>query len=229
VIQPARRVAAFTLAALLAAAGLTACGEDDDTLTPSARGPANVSGQSTCVYIEVPAECQDSGVPAERWFKAPAEQPALAGNAQHRDESTDFLYQLFMFHVIYSAFFDSPYYVDRYVPAASRTVFVQHNTTFNNTYRAQEQQNRGRATYRTRSGKTVPGSKADPKKFAPPKNSGGDRGKTCNVIALDLAGQLRAPKPPAPRPARPAPKAPKPANKGVGGDRGNGGKAQHGC
>lgn len=217
-----KRLTALTASAVLVLATLTACGSSDDNLTPSARGPQNVSGQSTCVWIDSPAECQDSGVPPERWFQSPQTQPA-ASNAGFHDD--DFLMQLFMWHVIYSDWFSSPGYYDRYVPVARRTVYVTHVTTFNATYHVQEQSARSRATYRTSSGKTVTGNKVDPKKFAPPKNNGGDRTKTCNLFGLEL---LSPPKPPVPRPARPAVPAPK-KNTGVGGDRNKGGANQHGC
>lgn len=132
--------------------------------------------------------------------------------------------QLFMWHVIYSDWYSSPGYYDRYVPVARRTVYVTHVTTFNTTYHNVEVQNRSRATYRTSSGKTVPGNNVNTKKFAPPKNNGGDRTKVCNQFGLEL----QAPRPPAPpRPARPV--APPKKNPGVGGDRGKGGANQHGC
>jgi hypothetical protein len=219
-----KKVATLALSGALALGCLTACGGDDDTITPSARGPANVSGQSTCVYIEAPEECKDSGVPVERWFLAPAEQPAASNAGFHDDGTSSFLMQVFMWHVIYSTWFSSPAYYDHYVPASYRTVYVQHNTTFINHYSTQIKQNSGKASYRNSKGKPVPANKVNPKKFAPPKNNGGDRGKTCNAIVLDL--RLHAPS--VPKPPAPKPNAPK-NNKGGGGDRGRGGKAQHGC
>jgi len=215
------RLAAVLAAAVLGSSLLAGCGNDsDNTLTPATRGPVNVSGQSTCVYIEVPAECEDSGVPSDRWFKAPDEQPPASNRGFHDDGHDDLLYQMFMFHVIYSAFYSSPYYVDHYVPVTYRDGYTKRNTAFGTRYQTQIRDNRSKATYRTASGKTVPGSKVDPKRFAPPKNAGGDRGKMCKVLVLEV----RAPGVPKP----PAPKAPAP-NKGGGGDRGKGGGAQHGC
>src|ERR1700755_1483399 len=106
------RITALALAVCLTLAG---CGSGgDDSMSPASRGPANVSGQSTCVYIDSPAECKDSDVPEERWFQAPAEQPP-----QGSYPNSSFMQDLFMFHVLYSAWFSSPYYIDHYVPAAS--------------------------------------------------------------------------------------------------------------
>jgi hypothetical protein len=236
-----KKLIALTVTGALALGGVTACGShDDDTVAPSARGPANVSGQSTCVYIEVPEECRDSDVPVERWFQAPAEQPAANNAGFHDDGTSSFLMQVFMWHVIYSTWFSSPYYVDRYVPRNYRTVYVQHNTTFVNHYSMQIKRNSGKASYRNSKGKAVPANKVDPKKFAPPRNSGGDRGTNCDAISLSLVlHDLRTPKPkaPAPKPKAPAPKPKASASptasaskaSGNGGDRGNGGRAQHGC
>lgn len=209
--------------AVLLAAALTlsaaACGNDDG-VQPNTRGPVNVSGQSTCVYIESPAECDDSGVPAERWFQAPTDQPE-----QRASDHSSFLMDLWMWHIIYSTFYSSPYYIDNRVPVASRTVYVEHVHTFDSRYAPQIKTNQAKGTYRTRSGKTVPFSKVKQKKFSAPKNNGGDRSKTCGFL---IAGELRATaKPAQPKPAQPKPATPK--NNGVGGDRNNGGKNQHGC
>lgn len=224
-----KKLIALAVAGALAVCGLTACGSDDDTVAPSARGPANVSGQSTCVYIEAADECKDSGVPVERWFQAPAEQPAASNAGFHDDGTSTFLMQVFMWHVIYSTWFSSPAYYDRYVPTSYRTAYVQHNTTFITHYSTQIKQNSGKASYRNSKGKPVPANKVNAKKFAPPRNNGGDRGTNCNAIVLDLTLHgPRIPRPPAPKPKAPAPNAPRKAP-GNGGDRGNGGKAQHGC
>lgn len=214
-----RTPVAVLLAATLAIA-LAACGDDDGGLRPDTRGPVNVSGQSTCVYIESPAECDDSGVPAERWFQAPNDQPEQRGS-----DHSSFLMDLWMWHIIYSSFYSSPYYIDNRVPATTRTVYVQHVHTFDGRYASQIKTYQPRGKYRTNSGKTVPYSKVNQKKFSAPKNNGGDRSKTCGFL---IAGELLAPpKPPAPKVNNPKPAAPK--NNGVGGDRNNGGKNQHGC
>lgn len=231
-----RRIPALLAAGALLSVTLTGCGDKgDDQLAPTTRGPTNVSGQSTCVYIDSPAECKDSDVPEERWFKAPDQEPVrTAGSNQ---DAGDFLLAMWAFHLMYSPWFSSPAYINHYVVVEHRTVYRSNVTAFNRTYASQERSYASRATYRTSTGNTVTGDKAATKQFqAPPpkpapKNNGGDRGaavKPCSFLIAVISkgggssggrsgGSVSRPRP---APAKPAP---------VGGDRGQGGGSQHGC
>jgi hypothetical protein len=238
-----RRAFAMSAVALMLATTVAACGSnDDDSVRPSTRGPQNNAGQATCVYIDSPAECEDSGVPAERWYQAPTQEPPRAAAG---DSAGSFLMQLFLFQMIYSRWFSSPAYVNHYVVVEHRDGYRTSRRAFDQRYAEQERTSSRQATYRTGSGKTVTGDKVDPAKFAPaaPKNAGGDRGKKlCNAFVVDnltrpgggsgggrggsSGGRSTShggsntggskPKPPAPK-------------QPVGGDRGKGGDSQHGC
>jgi hypothetical protein len=225
--------------ALMLATTLAACGSnDDDSIGPSTRGPQNNAGQATCVYIDSPAECKDSGVPEERWYRAPTEEPPRAAAG---DSTGSFLMQLFLFQMVYSRWFSSPAYVNRYVVIEHRDAYRTSRTAFDQRYADQERASSRQATYLTGSGKTVTGDEVDPKRFGPaaPKNAGGDRGKKlCNAFIVDSLSRpgggsggghgghstsRGGSNTGGSKPKPPAPKQP------VGGDRGKGGDSQHGC
>lgn len=219
-----RSFAAFATIGTLVVA-LAGCGgnKGDDELTPAERGPKNVSGQSTCVYIDSPAECKDSGVPEERWFKASDSEPQRTASQSNADH--DFLMQLFLYQMMYHTWYSSPMYTDRYVVVEHRASYRNRWSSFDRNYSSRYKAYEPKASYRnTRTGKTVPGNKVNSTRFkAPsPKNNGGDRGKkVCGFFTLDGLGKASPPRPTAPKPAPPKP--------GTGGDRGKGGTSQHGC
>lgn len=241
-----RKSLTTAVVAVVLVAQLAACGDsdDDDISAPKERGPQNVSGQSTCVYIDSPAECKDSGVPTERWFEAPDGEP------QRSDSNYDFLMQLFMWQMIYHTWFSSPMYRDTYVVVEHRNSYGDRWSRFDKSYGSRYKTYEKKAVYTTRSGKTVTGDKVKTTNFQKPpapKNGGGDRGKLCNAFTLDgltrgggggggssgggrssggsvsrsgTGSSVTKNTPPKPAPPKPAP---------VGGDRGKGGTSQHGC
>lgn len=162
----------------------SACGSDDDDLRPSAYGPT-VTGHATCAWVVSSDECKNSGVPEQYWYQMPQQQPAQ----YYPDHHDDLISQLFLWHLMYHAWFASPGYYNYYVPSSYRTTYV-HNyvTVFDNRYSSQEHTAERNATYKTSSGKTVRGDQANSKRFTG-KNNGGSRSNTnggCNAFTLPL-------------------------------------------
>lgn len=176
-----RRVAPVALAAALFG-GLSACGgsDDDSGMHPQARGPV-ISGHATCAYVATPDECSDSGVPPAYWYLLPQDQPAN----YHENDTSDFLSQLFLWHLMYHSFYASPFYYDHYVPVSYRTTYVtRYVTTFDRTYSSQESRAAPRATYVSGNGKRrVSGDKLDPNKINPKRNTGGNGSGKTNCFA----------------------------------------------
>lgn len=118
------------------AASATACGSaSPDTYAPAAYG---VPGH--CYYVQDPAEAlalEAAGLCPQGWV------PTLAP-----------LY----WQETYYSYYSSPAYVNVYVPARVRTVYVQRETSFGRTYRAAIATRSRTASYRSSSGKVVKGS-----------------------------------------------------------------------
>ena len=79
-------------------------------------------------------------------------------------------------HSRYADFYDSPDYYGRYVPAASRTVYVTHVHTFETAHSADITRQRPTATYRGSNGKSYTGSKVSAGSFGGGARSGGGGG-----------------------------------------------------
>ena len=116
-------------AALLAAGGLAACATDDTSYTPAAFGPPGY-----CYYLYSPYECygQHPGMP---------------------------LLMPLYWHQRYAAYYDSPAYVQHYVPSQYRSTATTSGRAFEQRYSSQIKAQASAATYRSSSGGTVSGSK----------------------------------------------------------------------
>ena len=133
------RTSAALTAVVTALIILAGCGQDDSqpvTYTPAAYG---IPGH--CYYVDDPAEAialrADGRCPAS-W--APTLMPVA-------------------WHERYYPYYDSPAYYGRYVPARSRTVFTQHETTFGHANKTVIAKSSKTGTYRSSAGGTVSGAK----------------------------------------------------------------------
>lgn len=136
------RAAVAVLITIGATLGLTGCGDGDVTYAPAAYG---IPGH--CYYVDSPVEAvalTAAGLCPASWT------PTLMPLAWHEQ---------------YYPYYSSPAYVTRYVPVASRTVYVQHQTTFGATYKTQIASATKTAVYKGSNGKTVPASGIGISKF----------------------------------------------------------------
>ena len=69
-------------------------------------------------------------------------------------------------HETYWGFYSPPAYYNVYVPAATRTVYISHETTFHTTYSSQIATASKTATYKGSNGKTVTGPNTAKLKFS---------------------------------------------------------------
>ena len=230
------RISVLLASMALIASALTACGSspsDEESFRPSSFGPT-IAGHPSCAYIEVREECKQSGVDPAYWYQMPRTQPAN----YNQNDTSDVLSALFLYHMIYSSWYSSPGYYDRYVPQASRKTYITNVRNYDSKYGAQEKAYSSRASYKSPSGTVVKGDKLDVTKLGTTKNNGGSRSNNCSMGApggsgvsqVELASFIVPAKGgggyrPAPRPA-PAQKnnAPKPAP-----NRNNGGTSRNPC
>jgi hypothetical protein len=165
------KIAGIAIASGMLLLGATACGGGDDGgYHPPGRGPV-IAGVATCAYVVTPAECSDSGVPSTYWYAMPGVQPA----GYNENDTSNFVYQMFLWHLMYHAFYGSPGYYDYHVPVSYRTTYVtRYVTTFDRAYSSQETRAQSRSTYVSGNGKKrVSGDKLDSRKVNPKSNSGG--------------------------------------------------------
>ncbi len=150
-MRPARILAA---ALALAAATLGAgCSRQ-----PVAYGPAAYGETGHCYYVDDPAEAialQVAGLCPSGWV--PTIMPVY-------------------WHARYAMFYDSPTYYNRYVPVATRTVYVTHVHTFETAHSSDITRQRASATYKGSNGKSYTGSKVSPGSFGGGARSGGGGG-----------------------------------------------------
>lgn len=164
-----KRVLSSLLLALAVAAPIVACGSDDDTATPAA---FQSNGTTYCAWVNTPHECDNSGLPV-----APAAMPMV--QPVQTDPNYHLLEDLFIYHMMYHAFFSSPMYYDSYIgPAWSRyphqtnivqinkTTYIHQSGTFDRTYKSQESGLASGAKYKTPSGKTYNGKTVPAKSFS---------------------------------------------------------------
>ncbi len=148
------RTAAGTAAAVIATAALAA-GCASAPPVPLTYAPAAYGVSGHCYYVDDPAEVvalQAAGLCPRTWV------PTLMPVAW---EET------------YYSYYDSPAYYDTYVPARSRTVYVQRATTFGSRNRVAITTRSKTATYRSSSGGTVKGTQLTGKvKFGSGKSFG---------------------------------------------------------
>lgn len=168
-----KRLTAMVAALLLAIVMLAACGSTPATYQPTAFGPT-VNGQLYCAYMVSPLECSGRpGIP----YQMPLVQPGY-----YNPSGTDLLSQLFMWHLMYHAWYGSPSYYNHYVPVAYRTTYVtRYVTTFDTRYSSSERVAQSRATYRGSNGRTVSGNQVNTGRLAPPRNNGGSGTKVCGM------------------------------------------------
>jgi hypothetical protein len=143
---------------------------------------------ATCVYVVDPAECANSGVPANYWYQMPPYQPV-----HFDDTGADIWSAMFLWHLMYAPWYASPAYYNTYVPTRYRATYVtQHVTVFDNRYRSMEDRYASRAIYRSGSGKTVTGNKLDRTKLSTQINTGGNRsGRTSKGNGCLVQGGLQ--------------------------------------
>lgn len=156
---------AVLISAVLMLTGLTACGHNDMSYRPAAFGQ---SGQ--CYYVDNPAEAialQQAELCPSSWI--PTVMPLF-------------------WHQQYAYYYDYPGYYNRFVPVSSRTIYVTHAHTFENTYRSQIKTASKTAQFRGSDGKTYTGNKikVGPKTFTGGSNKGGfsggsNKSKTCGM------------------------------------------------
>lgn len=179
------RKIAMLLVGLVAILGLsTACSSSPVTYQPVGYGPT-WNGNQYCGWLESPLECQNSGINQLYWGQMGYTQPVgyVPGYGGSLASS------LFYWNLAYSPWYSSPRYYNTYVPASYRTVYVQHNTTFNHTYATQTKAAASTATYKGSNGKTVSGTKVKTSQLKPAKNNGGSGGtKKCGA-GLSLVDQ----------------------------------------
>lgn len=212
-------VALFVVSVVLAVGAAACSAGAPATLAPAAFGEAG-----HCYFVDDPAEATtliSSGACPSSWTPAP--MPLV-------------------WHQRYAAYYASPVYVNRYVPAPVRTVYVQQSKAFAAQYPAQITALAKTATWRSSTGKTVTGPVAATKfggGSARAPSFGGGAGRApapapapATARASFGGGAARAPaygggaarapvvapaRPaPPPAPARPAP-APAPARPAFGG------------
>lgn len=157
-----KRVILAAMAAALMATGLAACGHNDVTYRPAAYGE-----NGHCYYVESPSEVY--GLQRDHYCQS-SWTPMLMPLA---------------WHLMYAPYYSSPAYYGTFVPAASRTVFISHQTTFVNTHQSEIKTAVKSAKYKGSNGKTVPGSKFGTRTFSGGGSRGGFGGgsnrKTCGM------------------------------------------------
>lgn len=176
----------FLIAVLLAAGGLTACGDsppvDEGTPAPAAF-ISPVDDKAYCGWVNNPHECDDSGYPP-----APFAMPSNDVDRSTQGVAADFdlLDALLVYHITYHAFFNNAWYYHNYIePAWQRhpgtyhawrghpvvrvtnvDYYVTNSRSFDNRYRDRERAAAANATYRTKSGKVYNGKTVPKQKFA---------------------------------------------------------------
>ena len=156
------------LAAALTLGGVAACGHDDVTYTPAAYGE-----NGHCYYVEDPHEVD-----------------TLWSDGRCDRSWTPTLMPIF-WHEMYYPYYSSPAYYNRYVPVATRTVYVQHSTTFYTANKSAILTAEKQATYRGSDGKTVKGNKVAPTRFGGGSRTSGSGSRTnCGMAPISGAGVL---------------------------------------
>jgi hypothetical protein len=140
--------------AVLGVAGCGGGGGQPVTYAPAAYGEV-VGGYGHCYYVDSPLE-------------------ATALIASHRCQvgwiatpMPDY------WHERYYSYYSSPAYYRVYVPASSRTVYVQHQRAYSVTYRVQISKQARYASYKGSNGKTLSGTQAGKVKFGAGTSFGG--------------------------------------------------------
>lgn len=178
------RVIMSGLAAVILAITLAACGALNGAGgQPLSYAPADYGVTGHCYWAGSAAEAaalQDAGLCPRSW--APTPMP-LAWHEEYWD------------------YYDSSAYVDTYVPARARTVYVRTEATFGRVNRAAITTRSRQATYRSSSGTLVNGTAVTAKTRFGPGKSFGSTGKKYG------GGSLRPGSPPA---ASSRPSSPKP-------------------
>jgi hypothetical protein len=133
-----RRIAALLAGLFIAVAALAGCSQ------PAAvsYAPAAYGQNGQCFYDQDPSEATAllaAGLCPAGWVATPMP-----------------LY----WHEEYYSYYSSPSYFNVYVPAARRTVYVTHETTFHTTYSSQITSASSKATYKGSNGKVVTGTTA---------------------------------------------------------------------
>lgn len=189
---------ALLMAAVMAIGFLSACGGDDDVITPTERGPVTKAVVTTptgyvipansrvCLWIESQEECEGSDIPREYWFQSPDAEPerATVGMSPYND----LLFDLFMWRIMYDMWFGSPAYYTVYMPASYHEHYKTRASKFRSAYKTRIDANVSKAQYRNSAGKIFSGNKIDPKRFASRKNNGGDRFRKCNALVWNSLG-----------------------------------------
>ena len=186
--------------------GVTGCGSDADDYQPTAYGPT-VGGQAYCAYVVDPAECANSGVNPAYWHQMGTTQPA----AYYPNNGTDLISQLFLWHLMYHAWYGSPGYYNNYVPVSYRATYVtKYVTVFDGRYGSQEHSVESNAKYKSaKTGQVVTGNKVKTNQFSGGNNPAKPAGNAPKVNDPAKPGG-GAPKPAAPKPQAPAPRPPAP-------------------
>jgi hypothetical protein len=194
----------LALAAALAG-GATACSagsSNDNSAAAAAAAPAavtyadpvnpgyaHINGETFCVYVSVPQECQMSGLPLTQWISVAQLQNPTGYSGMYDSDLPDLLTWYLTWHL----WFDSPRYYNtyivhnHYVPAAARTAaystYRTRTTSIDNTYHSRESTLDRQASY-TVNGKTVTGTQAA-KMGVTVRNTGGSRSATslCAMIS----------------------------------------------
>lgn len=163
----------LVLGVLIAVAGLTACGEAkaDEFI------PATYGADGQCYYVESEEEVRvlkDDGL---------CEQADRPTQASSTTSGTEWL-------LLYALFLNSPAYYDRYVPAATRTVYIERRTEFNRVNDAKIKEYAPRAKYRGNDGKIYTGDKVKPGQFGNGGKGFGGGTRKCSLSAVDAGAVL---------------------------------------
>lgn len=141
--------------AVVAATGISGCGSNKPvTYAPAAYGEVS-GGIGRCYFVESPLE-------ATTLIASHRCQPGWIATRM-----PDY------WHQRYYRYYSSPAYYTVYVPASARTVYVQHQRTYETTYRTQIGQQARYASYKGSNGKTLTGTKAGKVKFGSGTSFGG--------------------------------------------------------
>jgi hypothetical protein len=161
----------LVLGVLIATVGLTACGEAkaDEFI------PATYGADGQCYYVESEEEVRvlkDDGLCEQ------ADRPVHAGSDS---ASTDWL-------LFYALYLNSPAYYNHYVPAATRTVYIERRTEFNRVNDAKIKEYAPRAKYKGNDGKIYTGNKVKPGQFGNGGKGFGGGTRKCSMGAVDTGG-----------------------------------------
>lgn len=190
-----RRIAALIAGLFIAVAGVAGCSHPVPVAyAPAAYGEV-VNGVGHCYWDDDPYEAQQlfaAGLCPAGWVATPMP-----------------LY----WHERYYGYYSSPAYVNSYVLASHRTIYVTHETTFRTTYSSQIAAQAKTATWKGSNGKTVSGAKVDTAKmkFSTGSGSNSSQGGGSLRVGGSTGGSGGAPA------AKPAPAAPKAKTGSVGG------------